>query len=226
MTNSLVNAFIPQVPNRCKAFSTSTRIRSASDTQLTALALQASLSGGGFRNVAGVQQHSIRRSLCESSFVFFHATSFEETCLQKRLENHGIISRNTTAKESQVLNVIQKPQGDKRLSQQQSTLPHVRVQSAALSLLGNLLVSLTSHSGNIFKPLHSVGTFSEIAVNPREDLTLFWFRHPFILLANASRMLRVGHLSLESDDLYPLLPPDGLLSWSDSLFGSVSPGHS
>lgn len=145
--------------------------------QLTSLALKAALSGGGFRDVAGVQQHSIRRSLCENSFVFlsFHAAPFEETCLQERLENHGIISRNTAAKESQVLNVIQKPQGDKRLSQQQSTLPHVRVQSAALSLLGNLLVSLPSHSGNIFKPLHSVGTFSEIAVNPREGFTLFWF---------------------------------------------------
>lgn len=54
-------------------------------------------------------------------------------------------------------------------------LPHVRVQSAALSLLGNLLISLTSHSRNIFKPLLLVGTFMEIAVNPREDFTLFWF---------------------------------------------------
>ena len=71
--------------------------------------------------------------------------------------------------------MIQKPQGDKRLSQQQSTLPHVGVQGAALSLLGNLLVSLTLHSGNIFKPLQFIGTFSEIAASPREDFTLFQF---------------------------------------------------
>lgn len=95
-------------------------------------------------NVAAVWQHRIKVSLCERSFYFvsFHGTSFEETCLQKESARESRYRfQSTIAKARQDLDLIQQPQGDKRLSLQQSTLTHVRVQGAALSLLGNLLLS-------------------------------------------------------------------------------------
>lgn len=95
-------------------------------------------------NVAAIWQHEIRGNLCARGFYFvsFHSASFEETCLQEQLARESQYRfQKTVSKASQDLDLIQQPQGDKRLSRQQSTLTHVRVQGAALSLLGSLLLS-------------------------------------------------------------------------------------
>lgn len=151
------------------------------------------------RNIAGVWQHTIRRSLCETGFVvvFSPSTSLLKTlvCKSSQFENHGITSRNTIAKESQVLNVIQKPQGDKRLSQQQSTLPHVRVQGAALCLA--TFWSLLFHIQETFLNLcSSQALLVRLPQVPGKILLCFGFDTLFILLVNASRMLRRGTLKL------------------------------
>lgn len=128
-------------------------------------------------NVAAVWQHRIRGSLCERGFYFisFHATSFEESCLQKQLARESLYPfQNTIARASQDLGLIQQPQGEVRLSQQQSSLTHVRVQGAALSLLGNFLLSHFTCKKH-FEASSAQRHFSEIPASPREDFTLFWF---------------------------------------------------
>lgn len=149
-------------------------------------------------NVAAFWQHRIRGSLCERGFYFisFHATSFEETCLQKQLARESLYRfQNTIPKASQDLGLIQQPQGDMRLSEQQSTLTHVRVQGAALSLLGNLLLS-PSHARNIFKPLQLKGILVRLLQAPGKISLCFGFDTLFILSVNASRVLRCGMIKV------------------------------